>query len=95
MTALLLGLALAAPDVDLTAHRSGGPKVVDALWRSLGKGVEIDGAGFHVDAAAWSADLRRQNAIQTEGIVLLRIAARRLWTEPAAVLAEIAAFLAS
>ena len=35
----------------------------------------------------------RQNAIQTAGIGRLRIAARRLWTEPEAVLAEIAAFL--
>ena len=87
--------ALPTPEYNATVLTRDGPKVVDALWRSLGKGVEIDGAGFHVDAAAWSADLRRQNAIQTEGIVLLRIAARRLWTEPAAVLAEIAAFLAS
>jgi very-short-patch-repair endonuclease len=87
--------ALPTPEYNATVLTRDGPKVVDAVWRSLGKGVEIDGAGFHLDAAAWSADLRRQNAIQTEGIVLLRIAARRLWTEPAAVLAEIAAFLAS
>jgi hypothetical protein len=32
-------------------------------------------------------------AIRTEGITLLRIPAIRLWTEPDAVIAEIAAFL--
>ena len=41
----------------------------------------------------WQADLLRQNAIQSTGIVLLRIAARRLWTEPDAVISEIRAFL--
>jgi hypothetical protein len=92
---LLARSAIPTPEYNATILTRDGPKVVDALWRPLGKGVEIDGAGFHLDAATWSADLRRQNAIQTEGIVLLRIAARRLWSEPAAVLAEIAAFLAS
>lgn len=87
--------ALPVPEYNATVTTREGPKVVDALWRALGKGVEIDGRSFHLDAAAWSADLRRQNAIQTEGVVLLRIAARRLWTEPGTVLAEIAAFLAA
>jgi very-short-patch-repair endonuclease len=48
---------------------------------------------FHLDAAAWQADLVRQNAIQSTGVVLLRIPARRLWTEPTAVISEICAFL--
>ena len=86
---------LPPPEYNATVETSDGPKVVDALWRALGKGVEIDGRDFHFDAPAWSADLRRQNVIQTAGVVLLRIPARRLWTEPAAVIAEIIAFLAS
>lgn len=89
------GSDIPTPEYNATVETRGGPRVVDALWRALGKGVEIDGRDFHFDAPAWTADLRRQNAIQTAGVVLLRIPARRLWTEPAAVLAEIAAFLAS
>ncbi len=86
---------LPTPEYNARVETRDGPKLVDALWRALGKGVEIDGRDFHLDAPAWTADLRRQNAIQTAGVVLLRIPARRLWTEPAAVLAEITAFLAS
>ena len=55
--------------------------------------MEVDGQTFHLGPHAWQADLRRQNAIQSTGIVLLRIPARRLWTEPDAVVAEIRAFL--
>ena len=53
----------------------------------------MDGQAWHLSPAAWRADLVRQNAIQSAGVVLLRIAARRLWTEPDAVVSEIAAFL--
>ena len=81
------------PELNAPVTTSIGTRYVDALWRALGKGVEVDGQAFHLDAAAWQADLVRQNAIQSEGIVLLRIAARRLWTEPDAVIAEIRAFL--
>ena len=81
------------PELNAPVSTSLGTRYVDALWRELGKGVEVDGQAFHFDAAAWQADLLRQNAIQSTGIVLLRIAARRLWTEPDAVIAEIRAFL--
>jgi len=81
------------PEMNAPVATRLGTRYVDALWRSLGKGVEVDGQAFHLDAAAWQADLVRQNAIQSEGIVLLRVAARRLWTEPDAVIEEIRAFL--
>ena len=81
------------PELNAPVSTAHGTRYVDALWRELGKGVEVDGQAFHLDAAAWQADLRRQNAIQSTGIVLLRIAARRLWTEPDAVVAEIRGFL--
>jgi hypothetical protein len=86
---------LPVPEYNAAVVTSAGTKHVDALWRSRGKGVEIDGRSFHLDAVAWSADLSRQNAIQTAGVVLLRIAASRLWLEPQAVLTELRTFLAS
>lgn len=86
---------LPEPEYNAAVRTTAGTKYVDALWRSLGKGVEIDGVAYHLGPTEWAADLARQNAIQTVGIVLLRIPAYRLWREPAAVMAEIAAFLAS
>lgn len=91
---LLRRAGLPLPEMNAPVTTAFGTRYVDALWRSLGRGVEVDGQAFHLDAAAWQADLIRQNAIQTTGIVLLRIAARRLWAEPDAVVSEIRAFLA-
>lgn len=90
---LLRRAGLPMPELNAPVVTSLGTRYVDALWRRLGKGAEVDGQAFHFDATAWRADLVRQNAIQTTGIVLLRIAARRLWTEPESVVAEIRAFL--
>jgi very-short-patch-repair endonuclease len=92
---LILRTGLAAPEYNAAVQTSAGTKYVDALWRSRGKGVEIDGRAFHLGPTEWAADLARQNAIQTCGIVLLRIPAYRLWREPAAVISEITAFLNS
>lgn len=90
---LLPRYGLPLPELNAAVRTEMGTKYVDALWRALKKGVEIDGQRFHLDAAAWQADLLRQNAIQATGVVLLRIAARRLWTEPESVLREVAHFL--
>ncbi len=91
---LVMRAGLEAPEYNAAVRTPAGTKYVDALWRSRGKGVEIDGRAFHLGATEWAADLARQNAIQTTGIMLLRIPAHRLWREPAAVIAEIATFLA-
>jgi very-short-patch-repair endonuclease len=86
---------LPTPEYNAAVSTRLGTKYVDALWRELGKGVEVDGRPFHLGPREWAADLARQNAIHMAGVVLLRIPAYRLWREPAAVIAEIAAFLAS
>lgn len=93
LLSLIRRAGLPLPELNAAVTTSLGVRYIDALWRHLGKGVEVDGQAFHLDPVAWRADLIRQNAIQTSGIVLLRIAAARLWTEPEAVLAEIIAFL--
>ena len=92
----LLGAAgIPLPELNAPVITASGVKWVDGLWRDLAKGVEVDGQAFHLGPLAWQADLRRQNAIQSTGIVLLRISAGRLWAEPSAVVAEIRAFLMS
>jgi hypothetical protein len=37
------------------------------------KNVGIYGQAFHVDACGWTADLTRQNAIHSPGVVLPRV----------------------
>ena len=91
---LLRAADVPPPELNAPVVTAAGTKYVDGLWRDLARGVEVDGQTFHLGPLQWQADLRRQNAIQSSGIVLLRIAAARLWAEPEAVVAEIRAFLA-
>lgn len=84
---------LPAPELNAPVDTCDGTKFIDALWRHLRKGVELDGHRYHLDAGAWAADLKRENAIQATGIMLLRIPAGRLWRDQAAVTREIATFL--
>lgn len=90
---LLHRAGIPEPELNAAVRTRSGVRYVDALWRALGKGVEVDGQAFHLGPEQWRADLARQNDIQTAGIVLLRISARRLWTEPDAVVREIRWFL--
>lgn len=90
---LLRKAGLPLPELNAALATRAGTKYVDALWRSLGKGVEVDGRAYHLGPRQWQADLQRQNAVQSAGVVLLRVAARRLWTEPDAVVREIRIFL--
>jgi hypothetical protein len=85
---------LPLPELNAAVETRDGTKYVDALWRHLRKGVELDGHRFHFDAGAWAADLARQNAIQATGVVLMRVASSRVWRDQRALLRELADFLA-
>lgn len=67
---------------------------VDALWRSAGLAVEIDGARWHLDAASWERDLARANALQATGVRLLRFSVRQLTQDPRAVIDAVRSALA-
>jgi very-short-patch-repair endonuclease len=86
--------ALPLPELNAAVETRDGTKYVDALWRHLRKGVELDGHRFHLDAGAWAADLARQNAIQATGIMLMRVPAVRIWHDEGGLLRELADFLA-
>jgi very-short-patch-repair endonuclease len=90
---LIRRAGLPEPELNAAVATPSGTKYVDALWRAVRKGVEVDGQAYHLSPQHWRADLQRQNDIQGTGIILLRIAARRLWTEPDAVIREIRWFL--
>ena len=54
---------------------------LDAYWREQRVGAEADGTAFHLSAADWQADLRRQNAVQGTGIRLMRFPVPRMRRE--------------
>lgn len=66
---------------------------VDALWFDRKVIVEIDGRAWHVKAGQWESDLRRQNLLHAAGYIVLRFPMRRLYEDPAGVVAEIRAVL--
>jgi hypothetical protein len=44
--------------------------VVDAFWRTLRAGLEIDGREYHFSEQEWKATMRRHNALTRLGIAL-------------------------
>jgi very-short-patch-repair endonuclease len=79
---VVLMAGLPEPEWNAEVITPHGTFFVDALWRRQGVAAEADGATFHLSAADWSKDLRRQNAIHGVGIVLLRFPIRRLRGAP-------------
>jgi very-short-patch-repair endonuclease len=71
---------LPEPEWGAAIDTPAGTYFVDAYWRSRRVAAEADGAMFHLGAADWDRDLRRQNAIQGAGVRLFRIPVRRLRT---------------
>jgi very-short-patch-repair endonuclease len=69
---------LPEPEWGAAIETPAGTYFVDAYWRAHRIAAEADGATFHLSAADWEADLRRQNAIQGEGVRLFRFPVRRL-----------------
>lgn len=68
---------------------------VDFLWRQARVVVEVDGYAFHRDRAAFERDRRRDAALQRIGHRVIRLTDRRVVGEPAAVIRDVRALLAS
>jgi len=66
---------------------------VDALWPRERLVVELDGFAFHRTRAAFERDRRRDAALQLAGYRVLRLTARRLAEEPAAVVGLVRSLL--
>ena len=54
---------LPEPEWGAEIPTAAGTFLVDALWRSHGVAVEVDGAAFHLSAEDWTRDPVRQNAL--------------------------------
>lgn len=67
--------------------------VPDFVWRDRGKVLEIDGGWVHGSPGMGAADAQRDADHRARGWETSRVDARRVWHEPAAVLAEIVAFV--
>lgn len=61
---LLRRAGVAEPEWNAVVETATGRYIVDGLWRAARLAVEIDGARWHLNAAAWERDLRRANALQ-------------------------------
>lgn len=57
--------------------------------------VEVDGVAFHSDPAAFAADRERQNALVTDGWIVLRYTPAQIRRDSARIVAEIVAVLES
>jgi very-short-patch-repair endonuclease len=82
------------PEWGAAIETPAGTYFVDAYWRRRRVAVEADGAAFHLSARDWSADLRRQNAIQGVGVTLFRYPVTRLRADPLSCGLEIATYVA-
>lgn len=92
---VILEAGLPEPEWNVPIETEVGTFFLDAYWREQRLGVEADGAAFHLGAEDWNRDLRRQNAIHSAHVRLLRFPVRRLRWERAECGAEIwRAFLA-
>ena len=78
---VVVAAALPEPEWNAPIETDAGTFFVDALWRSKRIAAEADGVAYHLSARDWAADLRRQNAIHSTGVVLLRFPVRRLRTD--------------
>jgi very-short-patch-repair endonuclease len=86
---LLRQAHLPLPAINAPIHLGRQTYVADALWTELRLIVEIDGAAWHLNARSWDRDLRRQNALQAAGFVVLRFPYSRLAQDPAGVIQDI------
>jgi len=90
---LIRAAQLPMPQLNAPITVSGRRFRVDALWSDHKVVVEIDGRAWHVKAGQWESDLERQNLLHAAGYVVLRFPMRRLYEDPAGVVAEIRAVL--
>ena len=87
---VITAAGLPEPEWNAEIRTPEGTFFVDAYWRRQRVGAEADGAAFHLGAAEWTRDLRRQNAIQGTGVRLFRFTVRRLRWERAQCGSELA-----
>ncbi|HEY5353761.1 MAG TPA: DUF559 domain-containing protein [Streptosporangiaceae bacterium] len=72
----------------------GRRRWLDAYWEQAHLVVEVDGL-WHMEATAWWADMRRDNALIISGLRVLRFPAFAVRDQPGVVAAQIRAALGS
>ena len=72
--------------------REGRCRWLDAYWQKARLVVEVDGL-WHMEAAAWWADMRRDNDLTISGLRVLRFPAFAVRDQPEVVAAQIRAVL--
>ena len=83
-------IGLPMPEFNVPLVVPGFGKVIaDALWRAERIIVEIDSREWHLSPADWERTMRRHNALQRAGYVVLHFPPSRIYGDPAGVAAEI------
>jgi very-short-patch-repair endonuclease len=91
----LLELIRAARLPRPTVNVKLGDWEVDFLWRDNKLIVEVDGYAFHSSRSSFERDRRKDQELQTAGWRVIRFTWRQITEEPEAVIATLAAALAS
>lgn len=73
----------------------GGRYRIDAAWPALRVGVECDGKVGHRHEKAFESDAVRRNRLRLEGWLIIEVTWKRLFNDPAGVVADVKAALAS
>jgi very-short-patch-repair endonuclease len=69
--------------------------VADAWWPEAGVAAEVDSRAWHLLPEDWEHDLRRHARMSGHGIIVLHFPPSRIRTDPAGVVADIKAALAT
>jgi hypothetical protein len=67
--------------------------IPDAWWPEAGVAVEVDSREWHLSPGDWERTLRRHRLMSACGIIVLHITPGQIHSEPARVLADLAAAL--
>jgi hypothetical protein len=81
---------LEMPQVNVRVHGFE----VDFYWPSFGVVVELDGAAFHSDFIARQRDNAKTMALQSQGLIVIRISYREMMDHPKQVIRRVADALA-
>ncbi|HEY2522704.1 MAG TPA: hypothetical protein VGJ19_21515 [Streptosporangiaceae bacterium] len=68
--------------------------LVDAWWKEVGVGVEVDSKQYHYSAGDWQRTMARHDRLVSHGVLLLHFSPRQIRTQPDQVAEQIRAALA-
>lgn len=81
------------PELNVRVNIGEKYKIVDGLWRGYRLAYEIDGRSVHAHQEAFVADRRIHNALQSQGLLLMRFAVSEVFRHLEEVMSTTEAFM--